>query len=474
MCSNQPCQYGFKAAMSVPPPAEDEVVLFGDGIVCKERYGSQEIKNTYLKQRDNTVKVVDDSHNYTSITGFLRAAFLPIGYPESVSDDYIQYQIWDTVQAFSGYTISTLATQAVLKGYGVGDKTATAAGATITWILKNITGYLGKIIFTWYQGTGFDSDCKRWRLVADVLNDMAILLEILAPLNKRYFTAILCGAELTRNVCGAAGCATRAAMTLHQARRNNLADVSAKDGSQETCVHLFALLFGLILIPLVAGSQTMVWTLFLLFTSLHLFANFKAVRAIMMESMNQARLHILVESFLAFDGYIMSVRDANVKEPVLWRARRKMKIILGTQFRYFLKRVEELYFYESLYKSNRYILHIDLKRYKMYIVLHKSAELLDQMKAVFQAITINFAVEVWAKKRSGMVLYQDEHLEKMIKAAGLGDTTTLLENSVFFTEKTFPKFIDSIVQEGWSTSVNLMGADEWRAVWEMKDMQSLY
>jgi hypothetical protein len=62
----------------------------------------------------------------------------------------------------------------------------------------------------------------------------------------------------------------------------------------------------------------------------------------------------------------------------------------------------------------------------------------------------------------------------MIKAAGLGDTTTLLENSVFFTESTFPKFIESIAQEGWSTSVNLMGADEWRAVWQMKDMQSLY
>jgi hypothetical protein len=55
-----------------------------------------------------------------------------------------------------------------------------------------------------------------------------------------------------------------------------------------------------------------------MFTSLHLFANFRAVRAIVMESLNQARLHVLVENFLAFDGYIMSVKDVNCREPVLW------------------------------------------------------------------------------------------------------------------------------------------------------------
>lgn len=31
---------------------------------------------------------------------------------------------------------------------------------------------------------------------------------------------------------GVAGGATRAALTVHQARRNNMADISAKDGSQ--------------------------------------------------------------------------------------------------------------------------------------------------------------------------------------------------------------------------------------------------
>lgn len=41
---------------------------------------------------------------------------------------------------------------------------------------------------------------------------------------------------------GVAGGATRAAMTQHQARRDNMADVAAKDGSQVRC-RIFWLLY---------------------------------------------------------------------------------------------------------------------------------------------------------------------------------------------------------------------------------------
>jgi hypothetical protein len=37
---------------------------------------------------------------------------------------------------------------------------------------------------------------------------------------------------LLESIVGVSGGATRAALTQHQARRNNMADVSAKDGSQ--------------------------------------------------------------------------------------------------------------------------------------------------------------------------------------------------------------------------------------------------
>lgn len=37
---------------------------------------------------------------------------------------------------------------------------------------------LGRIIFAWKQGTDLDCNAKTWRLIADVLNDIGMILEM--------------------------------------------------------------------------------------------------------------------------------------------------------------------------------------------------------------------------------------------------------------------------------------------------------
>lgn len=46
----------------------------------------------------------------------------------------------------------TLTTQAILKSVGVGDSSTTALSAAITWILKDGTGMVGRIMFAWKEG----------------------------------------------------------------------------------------------------------------------------------------------------------------------------------------------------------------------------------------------------------------------------------------------------------------------------------
>lgn len=107
--------------------------------------------------------------------------FLPQGYPDSVSEDYIRYQLWDTIQAFCS-TINgnghfscnvnhidyayrtlnfilnimaiagTLSTHAILKGVGVGSDFVNPLSATVTWVLKDGAGHFGKIFFAWWKG----------------------------------------------------------------------------------------------------------------------------------------------------------------------------------------------------------------------------------------------------------------------------------------------------------------------------------
>ncbi|CAG07219.1 unnamed protein product [Tetraodon nigroviridis] len=266
-----------------------------------------------------------------------QSVFLPQGYPDSVSSDYLQYQFWDTLQAFSSSLSGTLATRASLRGVGVGNQQATVAAATTTWLLKDGTGMCGRILFAWLKGTKLDSEAKKWRLFADILNDIAMFMDILAPYFPAFFTLIMCVSGVFKSLVGVAGGATRAALTVHQARRDNMADISAKDGSQETLVNLAGLLVSLALVSFVADNAALTLSLFFLFTVLHLFANYKAVRSVVMETLNEARLSIVLQEYLK-DGRMLSPLEANQREPVLMEFKKTVPIKLGVRLQEIVQR----------------------------------------------------------------------------------------------------------------------------------------
>ncbi|KAJ1368027.1 hypothetical protein KIN20_029078 [Parelaphostrongylus tenuis] len=235
----------------------------------------------------------------TSLKTLATEVFLPQGYPSSVSDDYLQYQRWDTLQAFASSLTGALATEAVLKGAGVGDQSASTLAASLTWLTKDGLGMIGRITFGFFKGSELDYDCKKWRFVADIFNDLAFLIDLLSPALSGSFFVCACTSSILRSIVGVAGGATRTAIVQHQARRNNLADVASKDGSQETVVNLSALLTSLIMLPLVSGKPALIWSLYLIFTFIHLYANYRAVRSLNMETLNQKRAIILIRSWLS-------------------------------------------------------------------------------------------------------------------------------------------------------------------------------
>ena len=62
---------------------------------------------------------------------------------------------------------------------------------------------------------------------------------------------------------------------MFQARRGNMADLAAKDGSQETLVNLLALCLNLVLLPLVSNDLWLTGGLFVILTVLHVYANYR-------------------------------------------------------------------------------------------------------------------------------------------------------------------------------------------------------
>lgn len=111
------------------------------------------------------------------------------------------------------------------------------------------------MILLFLKRSKFDADCKKWRLFADILNDMAMCLELYIPNLLQYSMYLLCISTAMKALVGVAGGATRAALTNHQAILDNAADVAAKDNSQEIFVNLCALLFGIVLLKTVTERE---------------------------------------------------------------------------------------------------------------------------------------------------------------------------------------------------------------------------
>ncbi|XP_068606093.1 RUS family member 1 isoform X1 [Brachionichthys hirsutus] len=420
-------------------------------VLATERYGSAEswkyVSEDGVMERRRNLREGESTGN--SFFGVFKSIFLPQGYPESVSKDYLQYQFWDTVQAFCSSLSGTLATQASLKGVGVGNQDATVAAATITWLLKDGAGMLGRIIFAWHKGSKLDSEAKTWRLVADVLNDVAMFMMILAPHFPACFTTIICIAGIFLSIVGVAGGATRAALTCHQAHRDNMADISAKDGSQETLVNLAALLISLVLIPFVTDNPQFTLSLFFLFTIFHLFANYKAVRSVVMETFSEARLSIVMQQYLTH-GQILSPREANQREPVFLEFRKAVPIKLGVRLDKVVQSSEEL---NLALKNNNMPFLIGVRNGCICVCLRPDASVCDEIRAMCQAVCLSNMMSPPTSRESAA--QQQSHWE-------------MVHESHTVMDRLFNPFIKGVEASGWDMRRTLLDWDEWRVEWKAK------
>lgn len=66
------------------------------------------------------IDVRDDSS--IPVLGRVLRGFMPEGYPDSVTPDYLNFQTWDSIQALMSYVRGMLCSQAIMTGIGVGEK----------------------------------------------------------------------------------------------------------------------------------------------------------------------------------------------------------------------------------------------------------------------------------------------------------------------------------------------------------------
>ncbi|TVU47932.1 hypothetical protein EJB05_07550, partial [Eragrostis curvula] len=383
------------------------------------------------------------------IGGRLLGAFVPEGFPGSVTPDYVPFQVWDTLQGLSTYIRAMLSTQALLGAIGVGEQSATVIGATFQWFLRDLTGMLGGILFTFYQGSNLDSNAKMWRLVADFMNDLGMLMDLLSPLFPSSLIVIMCLGSISRSFTGVASGATRAALTQHFALAKNAADISAKEGSQETLATMLGMGLGMLLAHITRGHALSVWASFLSLTMFHMYANYKAVQSLSLVTLNYERSSILLKYFMqhgegnsgttagfsagAYSSFLVKLAEIDQNETAT--RVRQLRDGRGTHTVSNFDRLE-IAETASYYTNANYFL-LD-KEDIVHVFIHKQATSADVLKSFIHALVLANSMQ---KGRS-------QHAEARK-----------------WMEEKYSIFITKLQMEGYSTERLLSRSIVWRAHW---------
>ncbi|XP_061347326.1 protein root UVB sensitive 3-like isoform X3 [Gastrolobium bilobum] len=359
-----------------------------------------------------------------------------------VTADYVPFQIWDSLQGLSTYIRTMLSTQALLSAIGVGEKSATVLGATFQWFLRDLTGMLGGILFTFYQGSNLDSNAKMWRLVADFMNDLGMLMDLISPLFPSAFVFIVCLGSISRSFTGVASGATRAALTQHFALQDNAADISAKEGSQETVATMIGMALGMLVARITIGHPLVIWLSFLSLTLFHVYANYQAVRCLALTSLNPERSSILLQHFMK-TGQVLSPEQVSSKEHVLpiqltsWSSKNSIsldtKVRLGMRISSFdnMEIQEHLLSAASYYAKAKYLL-VERKGI-IKVIVHKDSNAADILKSFIHALFLANNVNKRKSLHSEGQMWMDNQYEVFIqKLKSLGWKTERLLSPIIW------------------------------------------
>ncbi|KAL3671223.1 hypothetical protein V7S43_003155 [Phytophthora oleae] len=223
--------------------------------------------------------------------------FLPKDARSSLTKDYFPYAKWTFAGSVASCASSVLSMQSLLYAIGLGAG-AIPTAAAVNWVLKDGLGQFGGVLFASVVNNRYDADPKRWRVASSVALDVSVLGEILTPLAPGSFLAVASLANVAKNVAWLSASATRAGFHNSFAIRENLADVTAKAGSQAIASSIFGTGLGILISQWTGASTLNVVVAFTVLSTLHMISTYKSVDCVQLQTLNCQRLHLVTTYFL--------------------------------------------------------------------------------------------------------------------------------------------------------------------------------
>lgn len=269
----------------------------------------------------------------------------------------------------------------------------------------------------------------------------------MTPLAPKFFILFASIANILKSLSGMITGATRATLNKHFSIIENMGDVTAKGYTQGIAGWLLGMSLG-IGISMLPGMQPASPGVFLSVFCLggvHLFASYKALSLVNLNTLNMQRTCILLDEFIT-NRQILSPDEVRKREKIILRPHfvSQAKIHLGSSVPYITSSTFELEKLLEIFKGEKYLLNFGQngRGKDVFIVLHISANSLEILKAFFNGYYL--ATQTLQTRN---------------------DLSNLTE-SLEFTRKHFSIFLPKLVEHGWNTKNILLQVNEFRSEWD--------
>ncbi|KAH6769252.1 root UVB sensitive protein of unknown function [Perilla frutescens var. frutescens] len=447
LCSNLPHSAGADDSQCVKKENEARLVLlekYGNGTSKRYILESDFKIRTILEDGLPQTTVLQDSHAVETDTSLswlpkiIKDFVLPAGFPDSVSDDYLEYILLQFPTNVTGWICHTLVTSSLLKAVGVGSfsgTTAAASAAAIRWVAKDGIGALGRLFIGGRFGNLFDDDPKQWRLYADFIGSAGSIFDLSTQLYPAYFLPLASLGNLAKAVGRGLRDPSFRVIQNHFAISGNLGEVSAKEEVWEVAAELVGLALGILALDTPGFSSsypTLIFT-WLGVRLLHLWFRYLSLSVLRFNTINLKRARILVNSHI-LQQKVPGISDCNKMENILvWEKFLRPKITFGVPLEELIAGKKPGFLMRillKLYAEEKYFLVVSQARteFEVFVSFKEGATSLSVLRSVWQSYWLH---QNWSKSN---------------------DVFSQLEQSLIELNDRFDDFLLQLQSTGWETN----------------------
>ncbi|GMH74355.1 hypothetical protein TrST_g7108 [Triparma strigata] len=206
---------------------------------------------------------------------------------------------------------------------GIGSETATPIAAALIWAFRGGLGMIVGLLFGGAKSTAFKGYVLQYRLFADVMNDLGMIVDIALPFcDPKYYNAGYAISTSCKAICGVAAGATRGSILMSFTNGRDTSEITSKESAQETAITVVGILCGV-----VVGGWVEEWRFawFAFWTAVHVWANFHAVKSVKFKTLNFPRLRAIINE----EGGIVGPMEVEESVFCFWDMLRGSKVDLG-------------------------------------------------------------------------------------------------------------------------------------------------